>query len=818
MNSYLKKMLVVLRHPLVLLALFALVFLGDLIISGKVFLLRDQELGGYAVWQFPGASLAEHGEIPLWNPHEAGGKTFVGDLASTLFYWPALAFWILPLYTAETVYLLLHFWIAGAGAWFLARQVLPPAADERENFRAVMVPSLAAGLAFMLGTWLVSRIDVQWDFSTSVWWPWLFGIIIRFTQQLPAAGISVHGELWRQRRLAAAFALVCATQFMANYPQMLLYPFAAYGVFVIGVGVWRRSFKTALAATLFVGAAGLLAMLLVLPQMGPQMEFIPLSERSAQDFDARFNMASLQWAHLLTAVFPYLAGGVGYPDAYWGKGVYEFWLGAFYPGALALLAAPFALWFLFNKETRRGFMALMTLVALMVMLAGWFLGMGENTPLYPWLHEHAPLMNRFRFPSKFLVLATIGGTLLAALGMRALMELRGRREKFTMIVLVVQGALVMAAGLVALLAWLKPLTVVGWFHAGNPPAIGAPRLEQLGTDALTAFVFLSVAYGVIWVLLKNEKHANLWAALAVTFAFVNLWVISRPMYPTGSAAAMSKPPEMARIAADRQYRALPVYYNAMQYFYGASEADFLWGREAGAGHWERWGVNEWAQGHKLMKFRHINDGLLWGGTPAARERLMDILGIRWVITGQPWQQVLWGGADRRLQLVQRPNALSRVFITSKWLPAIGDRAVLDALSHAGINPREPWVESAALLHRRPTESNVPGLSPGDDSGEAVLIKDTSNTLKIRTHASQPSLLMNSDTWYPGWRARIDGKEVPIHRANYMFRGVFVPAGEHTVEFDYWPTRFGWYWAGATTGMIIIGSLFIRRRKPVAPSS
>jgi hypothetical protein len=799
-------------QPMVLLALFALLFLGDLLIGGGAFLLRDQEFGGYGAWQFPGVSLAGHGEIPLWNPNEAGGKTFAGDLASTLFYWPAVVFWIFPLYVAENLYILMHLWIAGAGAWFLARQILSPPADAGDHFRMVTAPALVAGLSFMLGTWLVSRVDVQWDFSTSVWWPWLFGIIIKFTLQLPAGGIRVCGELWRQRRLAAAFTLVCATQFMANYPQMMLYPYAAYGVFVIGAGVWRRSFKTALTVTLFVGAAGLLAVLLVLPQMGPQMEFIPLSERGMQDFDARFNMASLQWAHLLTAVFPYLAGGVGYPDAYWGRGVYEFWLGAFYPGALALLVAPFALWFLFNKETKHGFTTLMVAVALTVTLAGWLLSMGENTPLYPWVHHHVPLMNRFRFPSKFLVLVTIGGTLLAAPGLRAVAELRGRREKFTTAVLAIEGALVLAAGVVALVAWLHPQTVAGWFNGGGNVTISAARLAQLGTGALAAFAFLAAAYGLLWILLKKEKHAGRWAVLAVAFAFVNLWAISRPMYPTGSVATLQKAPEIVRIAADRQYRALPVYYNAMQYFYGAPEADFQWGREAGAGHWGRWGVNEWAQGHKLMKFRALNDGLLWSGTPATSERLMDILGIRWAITGQPWQQVLWAGADRRLQLVERPGAVPRVFLATKWHAVTGDHAVLEALARAQVEAREPWVEHAALLHRRAAEAAVPAPPANAAAGEVTIVRDANNTLVIKTRSAQPSLLMNSDTWYPGWRATVDGVEAPIHRANYMFRGVFVPAGEHTVRFDYWPTRFGWYLAAAALGLCVTGALFIRRRR------
>ncbi len=48
----------------------------------------------------------------------------------------------------------------------------------------------------------------------------------------------------------------------------------------------------------------------------------------------------------------------------------------------------------------------------------------------------------------------------------------------------------------------------------------------------------------------------------------------------------------------------------------------------------------------------------------------------------------------------------------------------------------------------------------------------------------------SDQFYPGWRAYVDGRESPIYRANYLFRAVPVPAGEHVVEFTYQPVSVG----------------------------
>jgi uncharacterized membrane protein YfhO len=43
-----------------------------------------------------------------------------------------------------------------------------------------------------------------------------------------------------------------------------------------------------------------------------------------------------------------------------------------------------------------------------------------------------------------------------------------------------------------------------------------------------------------------------------------------------------------------------------------------------------------------------------------------------------------------------------------------------------------------------------------------------------------------DTYYPGWRAEVDGRRTPIRAANAAFRAVAVPAGRHRVRFTYRP--------------------------------
>lgn len=65
----------------------------------------------------------------------------------------------------------------------------------------------------------------------------------------------------------------------------------------------------------------------------------------------------------------------------------------------------------------------------------------------------------------------------------------------------------------------------------------------------------------------------------------------------------------------------------------------------------------------------------------------------------------------------------------------------------------------------------------------------SNKEILRVYSSKPSILFISETFYPGWEALIDNQKTEIYRADFAFRGIFVPQGEHSVEFVYNPFSF-----------------------------
>ena len=68
-------------------------------------------------------------------------------------------------------------------------------------------------------------------------------------------------------------------------------------------------------------------------------------------------------------------------------------------------------------------------------------------------------------------------------------------------------------------------------------------------------------------------------------------------------------------------------------------------------------------------------------------------------------------------------------------------------------------------------------------------EDRGNSVSMQVAVKNRSVLVLSDSWYPGWTASVDGHKQPIFRANFLFRGVFLEPGAHRVEFEYRPFRF-----------------------------
>jgi hypothetical protein len=73
-------------------------------------------------------------------------------------------------------------------------------------------------------------------------------------------------------------------------------------------------------------------------------------------------------------------------------------------------------------------------------------------------------------------------------------------------------------------------------------------------------------------------------------------------------------------------------------------------------------------------------------------------------------------------------------------------------------------------------------------GTVEILDRSGDSWELQASLERPGLLVLAESDYPGWQATVDGDPTPIHVANLAFRAISLPAGEHSVRFEYRP---GW---------------------------
>ncbi len=105
--------------------------------------------------------------------------------------------------------------------------------------------------------------------------------------------------------------------------------------------------------------------------------------------------------------------------------------------------------------------------------------------------------------------------------------------------------------------------------------------------------------------------------------------------------------------------------------------------------------------------------------------------------------------------------------------------------------------------------------------EFEVTSDLPNSIKIMINTSSDGWMLLSDTWYPGWKATVDGVDTNVYRGFGVFKVVKVPSGKHEIQFDYQPLSYflGAIISGFTLLIVMTIFLIFRTGKPqIHPTS
>jgi hypothetical protein len=117
----------------------------------------------------------------------------------------------------------------------------------------------------------------------------------------------------------------------------------------------------------------------------------------------------------------------------------------------------------------------------------------------------------------------------------------------------------------------------------------------------------------------------------------------------------------------------------------------------------------------------------------------------------------------------------------------------------------------ALLDAPPPALRAGRRRPPPPEGSARILVYEPEHVEIETEGVRPAVVVLTDAHYPGWEAQVDGRPAALLRADYLFRGVAVPPGRHTIELDYRPRSLRLGLALATGAVLVFGAACWRER-------
>jgi len=614
----------------------------------------------------------------------------------------------------------------------------------------------AAGLTIALSGYFAHEAQHPGLFAILTWIPcWLWSTHALFLRASPG-------------RVAAA-ALVVAMMIFAGTLQVLFGALIAYAFYVSGLAadtLRERGLRETSRVLAGVAAAQMLGVALAAVSLLPAVAHLSHTARSlgmAYDFGSMGSVYPLQ---LLGAFAPAVAaqlprGEVGFDGA------------SLYLGALAL---PLALVGLFTARR-----SLAIALGLAVALLAW-LAVGRHASLHPFLYEALPsTVGGLRGVGRAIGPAGVFVALLAGIGLQGLGEgeSRGRR---------------LLGGILAL-----GLAFQMWVFATAPAATS-------GATFGSALVLAAAL--ALWLSSRRSPHL-LRTGLAVlvtldllAFGALDGVLAANPPAPTRAEVA-GRLPALADIARDSA--GVPEGRVLLEGF-GPRNLPLVGGFD-GVG-----GYNPLVMLQYLDFTNLANHGRPFPRTPLARfvhhlqpqradSALFDAASIRYVLTTTPIAteglEPIGGypgspSLQRPTYLYENVDALPRAYLAYRTQHTSGPEEYATVLGD-GFDGR----------HTTVVEGEAPVLDGPATITPVKRVAERPEVLHFDVAPERPALLVVTDTWYPGWRAWVDGVESPVFRANAHFRGVAVPAGASRVDLRFEPWTFRTGATISTAALLII---------------
>jgi uncharacterized membrane protein YfhO len=462
---------------------------------------------------------------------------------------------------------------------------------------------------------------------------------------------------------------------------------------------------------------------------------------------------------------------------YWGYA--NFWEDAIYIGVLPLVLAFFAI---IRGIKKTGFRSLI-IMQISLMVCSLILALGKNTPVFPFLYENVPSFDLFQAPTRWMINFEFALVILAAVGI----DLWQKREVLS-------------------LFWVRLGTVGGGAMVLFALIVGrlAPEIKNSFINSV-AFAGLGVMMTGMLAWRRRIRPSTFWPVLIAAFVAIDLILAGSGLNPSISKDIYQEPGQLAKqVSQDER-----IYMSAEL----EEEVKFDWTH--------RFDTFTPEVGWELVRDTGLPNTTLLDNIPSANN-FDPILPDRYVV----WMDHLEDlKGDQILQALRMMNVGWQAVVE----PAQDDQIRYNKIQNpfnVVIVGEAIWVESSEIALQRTLEHGFDFLDSVILEGDSdscqpsdpevthleVLERENPNLLQIEFDVSQDAWMVISESSYPGWHASIDGEPTQIFKANYLFKALRIPAGEHRVELKYRPVSFMFGSSLSVISWLLLGVLWWKLKR------
>jgi hypothetical protein len=674
-------------------------------------------------------SLRQHGVLPLWNPYLFSGAPFYANPQPMLFYPFTYLGLLMSVTRAMAVTLVIHVCLMGLGMYGWLR-----------SLGATHAGAFLAGAAFAFTGAFAVRVGAG-HYATALqlaWWP-----LSAWALRITFARLS-----WRWAVLSGA-PLALALLSGHSVTALLLYLLLGLHTGLEAGMAYQQSRRGRIVARVLLLAALAVATSAALAavQYLPFFNLSRLAQRAAEpslDFASRF---STPIGHLITLLIPDFFGEP-IRNGYWSvEGYAEI---TYYVGVLIVLIAAAGAQLLRQRRV---------LFFLGLMLGAIVFQWGTDSALYMLFYRFVPGVALTRAPGRGGLMYAFAAITAAGLVWSELERAWLDQKRLQHLLGIFSPTLIWLVSTLGIGATILAFVL----YAANPTE-ATVRLWHLGGQITRFLVLFWAAMALLTAWRERRLSQRAVNTLAITLLMFDLW----------SYGLKNVRPETARDAV------WPLSAGFMQdkpgYRISMEDGQFY--------------EHNGALAHRLRSIYGYDPIVparyqaLLDSAPSYADRVYDILNVRYLVTREPLD--LGPSAPIRVsaeidgvRFYRRPNALPRAFIVHA-AQVVADDAAARAALHA---PEFVISQTVTLPAAPPCPLEAP---PAAVEETAQVVGESPNRLELTTRSASAGLLVLSETYYPGWQATVDGQPATVLRADTVLRAICLPAGAHTVRFDFAP--------------------------------